>query len=173
MRTALITGALAIATTVAGTTTAAAEAPGPWIRYHQPEVTIAAGTGCDFEVLQEVLADGEYYRDVATYDDGTPRVQQWKGPLVMRWSNTETGDSAVVDLTGRAVITYRPDGSDESITIVNGHFGARMPAGSNVPRGVYRVGGKDSSVRFNDDGTRTLTLGRHGTAENLCDELDD
>lgn len=174
MRTAsVLTGILTLAATAVAVPQAVATSPGPWIPYDQPDVTIAAGTGCDFEVFQKVLRDAEYYRVVSTYPDGTPHLKQWKGPLVMRWTNTETGKSVVVDLSGRATETDRQDGSTESLTVAdNGsHFGARMPAGSNLPRGIYRVSGKGSSVRFNEDGTRTITLGPHGTAVNMCGAL--
>ncbi len=174
-RATVLTAALtlAVGAVAAPASAATTDEKSPWIRYHQEDVTVAAGKGCDFEVFEKVLRDGEYYRDVATYADGTPRIQQWKGPLVMRYTNTATGKSIVVDLDGKATITYYPDGGIESLTIANGsgHFGSTIPDGSNLPRGVYRFGGKWTTLKLNEDGTRRVDLGPKGTAENLCTVL--
>ena len=178
-RATVLTAALTLAASAiavpASASTTTETTQGQWVRYHQEDVTVAAGKGCDFEVFEKVIRDGEYYRDVATYADGTPRIQQWKGPLRMRYSNTETGKSVDVNLDGRATITYRPDGGIESLTIANGagHFGSTIPDGSNLPRGVYRFGGKWTTLKINPDGTRRVDLGPKGTAENLCSVLAD
>lgn len=173
---ALTLAAGAIAAPASASTASAGSATdgkSPWIRYHQEDVTVAAGKGCDFDVFEKVLRDGEYYRDVATYADGTPRIQHWRGPLVMRYTNTATGKSVVADLSGRATITYYPDGGIESLTVADGasHFGSTIPDGSNLPRGVYRFGGKWTTLKLDEDGNRRVDLGPKGTAENLCGVL--
>ena len=176
-RATVLTAALTLAASAiavpASASTPTETTQGKWVRYHQEDVTVAAGKGCDFEVFEKVVRDGEYYRNVATYADGTPRIQQWKGPLRMRYTNTATGKSVLVNLDGRATITYYPNGDTESLTIANaaGHFGTTIPDGSNLPRGVYRFGGKWTTLKLNSDGTRRVDLGPHGTAENLCTTL--
>ncbi len=142
-----------------------------WQRYHQSDVTVPAGRACDFEVFEEVVRDREFFRNVSFYADGTPKTQLWKGPLVMRYTNTETGDSVVRDISGRAVMDYAADGAWKSITIQSGHFSGTLPAGSLPERGLFVVGGRWSSLTVNDDGSRTLVLGPRGTAENLCEDL--
>ena len=172
-RATVLTAVLTLAASAVAAPAAATESKSPWVRYHQEDVTVPAGRGCDFEVFEKVIRDGEYYRDVATYADGTPRIQHWRGPLVMRYTNTATGKSVVVDLTGRATITYYPDGAVESLTVSDNasHFGSTIPEGSNLPRGVYRFGGKWTTLKLNEDGTRRVDLGPKGTAENLCNVL--
>ncbi len=165
---ALSCGVLAVAPTA----TAAADSDGSaWIRYHQPDVDVAAGHACSFAVHEHVLRDKEYYKVVATYDDGTDQAELWKGPLVMRYTNVDTGASKVVNISGRARITYYPDGSFASITIITGHFGATIPPGNEMAAGLYRVGGKDSSMTVTPDGKRYIALGAHGSTEDLCAAL--
>ncbi|MFY9915016.1 MAG: hypothetical protein WAK18_10140 [Nocardioidaceae bacterium] len=162
----------AAALAVAPTTTASADSyDSPWIRYHQPDVDVAAGHACSFAVHEHVLRDKEYYKVLATYADGTDQAELWKGPLVMRYTNVDTGASKVVNISGRARITYYRDGSFASITILTGHFGATMPPGNEMAAGLYRVGGKDSAMTIEPDGKRYLVLGPHGSTEDLCAAL--
>ncbi len=142
-----------------------------WIRYHQPDVDVPAGHACSFAVHEHVLRDKEYYKVLATYEDGTHQAELWRGPLVMRYTNVDTGASKVVDISGRGRITYYPDGSFASITIVTGHFGATIPPGNEMAAGLYRVGGKDSSMTVDPDGKRYIALGPNGSTEDLCAAL--
>ena len=118
-----------------------------------------------------MVRDQEFFKNVSFYADGTVHTQLFKGPLWIRWTNTETGESVLRDQSGRAILEYAPDGSLRTLTAQTGHFSARMPAGSSPSMGVYYVGGKWSSLDLNADGTRTIVLGPDGTAENLCDTL--
>jgi hypothetical protein len=78
----------------------------------------------------------------------------------------------VRDLSATAVFAYNEDGTPASLTSTGGPFGATMPAGSTPATGLFVLSGKGSSVTFHADGTRSFSLGRHGTAENVCDALD-
>ncbi len=147
-----------------------AEAASSWMPYHQEDIAYAAGDPCPFPVAGTVLEDREEYRETS-WPDGSVKTQLFRGALVIEWTNTETGESVVRDQSGKGLFRYSDDGDPESLTAQNGHFGARLPAGSSPSQGLFYVGGKDTQVTFNADGTRTLTLGPHGTSENLCDTL--
>jgi hypothetical protein len=141
-----------------------------WTVFHQENIAYAAGDPCDFPVTGTVLEDREVYRETY-WPDGSVRTQTFRGTLVIEWTNTETGESVVRDQSGMGVFAYADDGTPLSLTAQNGHFSGRLPEGSTPGEGLFYVGGKDTSVSFNPDGTRTLTLGDHGTAEDLCQTL--
>ncbi len=162
---------LALAATALATPAAvAASGTSGWMPYHQEDIAYAAGDPCDFAVTGTVLKDREEYRETY-YPDGAVKTQTFRGALVIEWTNTETGESVVRDQSGKGVFAYAQDGSPQSLTAQTGHFSARLPEGSSPERGLFYLGGKDTSVAFNADGTRTVTLGPKGTAENLCDTL--
>ncbi|GCD93024.1 hypothetical protein [Embleya hyalina] len=100
-----------------------------------------------------------------THPDGRPRLVAYKGPLVLRITNTNTGASTDVDASGSALVEYRTDGSQM--------WRARGPVpagwaenGGNMPRGLYRLDGV-YSLEIAASGTKTLSM-EHGTAEPLC-----
>ncbi|SDP69943.1 hypothetical protein SAMN04489867_3520 [Pedococcus dokdonensis] len=166
--------ALALLGTAVGAAPSQAQADGgsPWTPYHQEDVLVpAARSTCAFDVQETVVEDREFFRTTATYPDGSPKEQVFRGDLVMRFTNTSTGASVVHDLGGTGVFAYEPDGSPASLTSLHGPFGATLTAGSTPASGIYVVSGKGTSVAFNADGTRTLTLGRHGSSIDVCAEL--
>jgi hypothetical protein len=179
--TALV-GALVAGSANAATTTSPADAANPdgatasrdwppWIPYEQEDVTYAAGDYCAFEVFGEVLRDKEVFRNISTYADGSPRTQLWRGPLVMRFTNMETGFSVDRNASGRAFMEYGPGEAFQSLTVQAGHFVGGARQGSEPGQGIIYVGGKWSSLVRNDDGSSTFFLGPNGSAENLCDTL--
>ena len=168
---ALATGVAVTALAASPPAVAAAGGDGDgWIPYHQEDIAYAAGEACDFPVTSTVLEDREVYRETY-WPDGSVRTQTFRGTLVILWTNTATGESVVRDQSGKATFEYADDGTLLSLTAQNGHFSARLPAGSTPGQGLFYVGGRDTSVTFNADGTRTLTLGPHGTSEDLCETL--
>src|SRR5262245_25658174 len=177
-RIAAVLGATVLVGALVGSSVSSASTAGPdpesgppWIPFDQEDITYAAGQGCDFEVFGEVLHDQEFFRNVATYPDGSPRTQQFKGPLIMRFTNTETGASVDRNAWGNAFERFAPDGSFESITIEAGHFVGRIRAGNQPGPGIYYVTGAWSELARNSDGTSSLFLGPKGSAENLCETL--
>lgn len=144
----------------------------PWIPFESEDVTYPAGEFCEFEVFGEVLRDEEFFRNISTYADGTPRTQLWRGPLIMRFTNMETGASVDRNASGRSFFEYGPGEAFQSITIQTGHFVGRTRAGSDPAQGIFYVSGRWSSLVRHDDGSSTIFLGPNGTAENLCETLD-
>ena len=154
-------------------TTAASANGSPWQPYRTEEFTVTADRStCAFDVLVTPLVDEEEYRTTKTWPDGSPREQVFRGALIERYTNLSTGASVVRDLSATAVYAYNADGTPASLTSLHGPFGATMPAGSTPESGIFVLSGKGTSVTFNADGTRSFTLGKHGTASNVCDDLD-
>jgi hypothetical protein len=167
-----LAGLIALGGAVALTASPASAEGSPWTPYEQQDFVVSAERStCDFDVAVEVVEDGELYSTLSTYDDGSPRTQLWRGPLVMSYTNLDNGTSVVRDLSATATIDYRADGSLASITSVEGAFGATMPAGSTPETGMFVFSGHGTTVTFNEDGTRSYTLGETGTAENVCEAI--
>ncbi len=103
-----------------------------------------------------------------TYPDGTDKVQLWKGLPKIAFTNHDTGTTVTKNVNGRSFIEYYPDGTFKSITVLSGHFTTSIAPGNEMPPGVYYVTGKGTRMTLNRDGTKTLVLGKNGSAENLC-----
>ncbi|MGB9378320.1 MAG: hypothetical protein WCB04_12480 [Mycobacteriales bacterium] len=143
------------------------KAPGGWERYHAQSFTTAPGALCPFELHSQVLFDQEYVRTTSTYSDGSPRTQEYVGPLVVRMTNQSNGHSIVRDLSGRAVLAFSPDGS--YLFHLQGPGAVGFHPGDSLPPGYYVLHG-DHVIRFAADGTRTM-VADHGTEENVCRTL--
>ena len=163
------TAALLLGASLLAPAPASAAEASPWTPYRTDDFTAAAGRTCAFELHGEVLEDQERYRTTAWFPDGSPRVQEFTGRLVVRYTNTATGASAVRNLTGRSDFEYFADGG-WTLTDVGGHFGAGLHPGDDPGPGFFVVDGSGWAVHADADGHRTLTTGQ-GTVENLCETL--
>ncbi len=173
MRIRTLAAALCLGAAAAVGAAPAAGADSSWVPYSQADITVPGERStCGFDVLMSVVEDEEFYKNVELYADGTPKRQLWRGPLVMRYTNLQSGESVVRDLSAMATMDYREDGSLASIRSVHGAFGATMPAGSQPGTGLYVLGGHGTTVTFESDGSRSFTLGPNGTAENVCEAID-
>jgi hypothetical protein len=117
----------------------------------------------------EPVADEEEYRLVARYPDGTPRLYEYRGTLVSRFTNVATGESVVRDISGHAWHEVYPDGETWKSFSVLGPFSAGFRAEDSHEQGYYRLDGVHS-ITYDRDGTRHLTVAA-GEAENFCDTL--
>lgn len=108
---------------------------------------------------------------LATYQDGSHQAELFRGPLMMRYRNLHTGKSVVENLSGRGRVTYYRNGDFASITVVTGRFGTSIAPGNDQGRGLYRVGGKNSSLTVTHDGHRQIAMGRQGTLESICPKI--
>lgn len=164
--------AVAVVVVAAGTgTAAAADADGTnasaWQRYHAAPFTAAPGTLCTFGLRSDVVFDREYVRTTAVNADGSPRVQEFVGPLQVRLTNLTTHRAIVRDLSGRAVVTYRADGG--FTYMMTGPVAVGFHPGDSLSPGYYVLRG-NHTVRFAADGTRTVVVD-DGTEENVCTTL--
>ncbi len=145
---------------------ASASASAEWQPYRSTPFT--STDVCAFTVQGEPVRDEEEVRTDATYPDGSPKVQEYRGPLVLRLTNTSNGKSVIRDVSGYARIVFGPNGGSVwhfdgggSISIHQGN--ATFPAGSYIIHGHF-------TLILRPDGTRDLPH-LHATVENLCDTL--
>ncbi|MEV4536509.1 hypothetical protein AB0J82_22245 [Asanoa sp. NPDC049518] len=169
VKTLAACGAALVLATVPATTASADVALGAdsgWVPFRTPSFTVPAGDACSFELHGEVVYDHELTRVVETFPDGSPKVQDWAGPLGVLFSNVETGESARRDASGTLRATHDADGS--TTFVFHGNGIAPIFAGSPTP-GIYLVSGHHVLVA-NPDGTREFTKNR-GPVENMCQTL--
>lgn len=153
----------ALARAAAPTTTHA----GGWQRAPSDGFVSPAGDLCSFALRSETRFDRVFVRTTRTFPDGDPRRQEYAGPLVVRLVDQRTGVAVRRDLSGRAVATYRADGSYDFA--ISGPAAVGFHEGDGLPRGYYVLRGFHV-VRFAADGTRTVLVDR-GTERNVCRDL--
>jgi|SRR5215469_7143946 len=161
-------GALAILAVPAAASASVAASPGGWRPYHTAPWTDAPGAVCSFGVAATIVYQHEQFRTLARYPNGDPRLQEFRGPLVVRYTNTSTGASAVRSLSGYGWFHY---GAQSSIrAFVASHIGVTVPVGNaGFPAGEWVISGR-SEVIVNSAGTISIRL-IHATAEDLCRTL--
>jgi hypothetical protein len=142
---------------------AVAAAKSPWQPFRAADFDLPAGSRCPFELTGEVLLDREKIRT------NSPTQQEVKGPLVVRYTNEDTDESIVRNLTGRALIDTFADGSSR-FTLLHGHLAVGLGAGDPGGPAFLVLSGRGFTVDFAADGTRAVTPGR-GTTEDVCETL--
>jgi len=163
---------LALAAVIVAVTAVPASASGPggggWEPTSTPPFVIPAGEVCPFEVKGDIVRDHERMRTPATYPDGSPKVQDFEGVLVIRYTNTGNHKTVVRDATGTIRVYYLPDGT--RVLQLHGHNALPIKA-TNVgfPGGDYITHG-DFVVIRHPDGNREVPV-QLGTKENLCQTL--
>ena len=152
----------------AAATPAAADSSVPWQQYRTAPWTDAPGAVCTFGVTTSIVVDQEQERVLANYPNGDPKLQEFRGPLVVRYTNTSTGQSVVRSLSGYGWFHYGTDGSSEAL--IASHIGVTVPVGNTgYPAGEWVLTGQ-SVVSIDSSGTINVRL-LHATAENLCRTL--
>ena len=140
-----------------------------WSPYRTPPFELAAGLRCPFALSGTPVRDRERIRTLATFSDGTPRIQEIVGPLVVRYTNVDSGRSVRRNLTGRALVTYGANGSFV-VTLEQGHFAVGLSATDPGGPGFFILTGRGFRLAVAADGSRFLSLGA-GRVENLCTTL--
>lgn len=156
---------------LAGTTVTSARVAGsgiPWHRYRTAPFTDAPGAVCPFGVRGVPVRDGEQYRTLESYADGSPELQEYRGPLYVRYTNQSTGRSVVRNLSGYGYFRFGRDGSIAALFL--SHGGVSVPVGmGNIPAGEWVFHGH-FTVQVSAAGRKDITLyGAKG--ENLCHTL--
>ena len=170
MRLSAIVGgvALLIAVGVPATASAASDSGAAWQPYRTAPWTDAPGAVCTFGVAATIVTDQEQFRTLASYPNGNPRLQEFRGPLVIRYTNQATGASVVRDLSGYGWFHYGSDGSIDAF--IASHIGVTVPVGnSGFPAGEWVITGR-SEVTVSSAGAIDVRL-INSTAENLCQTL--
>jgi len=152
---------------------AAAQAGGAWIPVPSAPFDLAAGVRCDFPVHGEPTVDKVRKMVLRTYPDGSAKREMYVGALIFRLTNTTTGASVDVDISGTGVVDYRPGGSNfqNATSHIQGPILLGMPEnGGNLPRGLYVPNGI-YTLTISETGYRTVTWKVDGGVDNVCDDL--
>jgi hypothetical protein len=161
----LATGPAASAATAATT----ANLP-PWQTYRTGSFGYAAGQVCSFGLSGVPVKDGEQYRTLQYYPDGTAELNEYRGPLYVRFTNTATGRSVVRNLSGYGYFRFS-DGTgaiDQGLFLQNG--GISVQAGNQGYLSGYYIEHGQVLVTDNGQGSRVIHV-IHATLENLCRTL--
>jgi len=167
----MFTFALAVAATLIATAGPAAAAPptnGGWVPAPTPPFDIAAGAVCDFAIHGEAVVDQVVTKVVATFPDGSKKVELAKGALILRITDVENGVARLEDGSGSGLFRFRPDGTF-TVDVVGPLLIGFRDGASNVPRGLYALNGVYRIV-FRPNGFRQLIM-VHGTARNVCGDF--
>ncbi|MFI7546806.1 hypothetical protein [Actinoplanes sp. NPDC049599] len=168
VKTVLLAAALVAVTAVPAAAAPDGGGGGGWEPTSTPPFVLAAGQICSFEVKGDIVADREWMRTLATFPDGSPRVQDFRGVLVIRFTNTGNGRSVVRDATGSIRVYSLADGS--RIQQLHGHNALPVrAANTGFPGGDYITHG-DFVVIDRPGGVREVPV-QLGTMENLCKTL--
>jgi hypothetical protein len=152
----------------AATASAATGTSGGWQTYRTAPWTDAPGAVCSFGVAATPVVDQEQDRTLATYPNGDPQLQEFRGPLFVRYTNMSTGASVVRDLSGYGWFHYGSDGSIDAL--IASHIGLTVDVGNaGFPAGEWVISGR-SEVTVSSSGTIGVRL-IDATAENLCQTL--
>jgi hypothetical protein len=140
----------------------------PWQEYEQGGLSLPADRYCvDFDLTTTPLFQDIRYKVVSRWDSGGPRETVYDGPLRTENTNEATGTSVVLNLSGRAELLQREDGSLENYES-DGPIGMGFPVGSvGLDPGFYLFEGRHV-VEFPRGEPRRLVVDQ-GTETNVCD----
>nr|WSX74263.1 hypothetical protein OH826_10505 [Streptomyces sp. NBC_00899]WSX79672.1 hypothetical protein OH826_41000 [Streptomyces sp. NBC_00899] len=146
----------------------AGDAAAGWVPAPSAPWDKAAGLRCDFPVHGEPVVDDVVQRVLDTYPDGTAKRIAYKGDLVVRLTNTDTGAFYDADAGGTAVVDYRTDGSQLWYVLGPVLIGFGENSGT-LARGLYTIDGV-YTLEFSPTGYKTLTM-VHGSTDELCSRI--
>lgn len=179
-RTSLVSAAAALAAVavlspVAATSASGEEAWHPvtesWQPYPEGELFLPANRYCgDFDVRSTPVFADVQYRVTSRWEAGGARETEYTGPLLVDATNTTSGETVRLDLSGRAETLQRPNGS-LAVYETKGPVGMGWPTGSvGMPQGFYVLRGHHV-VEFPEAAPRRMLLD-HGTETDVCAMLD-
>ncbi|WP_267243434.1 hypothetical protein [Streptomyces sp. PR69] len=158
-------GAPAAASPAGGPASAVAAAAGGWEPAPSAPWGVPAGARCDFPVHGEAVVDEVERLVLARYPDGSPKQVAYRGDLVVRVVNTDTGVAYDADAGGTAVVEHRADGS-QLWTVFGPVLVGVGEGGGNLARGLYIVDGV-YTLEISRTGYKTVTMA-YGGQDDLC-----
>ncbi len=159
-----IIAAGAVITLVLVPTGAAQASSGGWVPAPAEPFDRPAGVLCDAPIHAEPIVDEVVKKVVRT----SPLRELYKGPLIVRVTNTDTGRYYDAEASGSAYVAYGDDGS-QTWHVVGPVLASFREGLGNLPRGLYIIDGV-YRLAIAADGYKTLTFVR-GSASNVCDHL--
>lgn len=160
---------VSVAASAVGLLAPAAGAAGRGDWQPSPTEPFAISGVCPFTMKGDIVRDATVVRTDSTYPDGSPRVQEFRGPLVIRFSNASTGQSVIRNVSGYALLRYLADGGRAYRFDGGGSIPVRVGS-PGFPQGWYILHGRFTVVG-RTDGTRVFS-DVHATVEDLCETLD-
>jgi hypothetical protein len=122
---------------------------------------------CGFPIYSEPVRSKNFVLDRTTNPDGTV-IEETRGQLIRRMTNTLTGKSIQVNISGPGSVTYFPDrsyvveGSGGWLVLIPRRFGYDVP--------VVAVTSGEFTYAYAPN-TDTLTWSGHGALRDICAEL--
>ncbi|MEU7317854.1 hypothetical protein [Streptomyces sp. NPDC007083] len=142
--------------------------PEPWRPFRSGDTTLPGGTYCSSDLHLHPVEDEEMVRVDSRYPDGSVHINEYKGRLVVDFTNTETGATVRRDLSGQGADELRPDGTSKTFGGV-GPFGVGFQPTDAYPAGYYVVDGIHVTTR-ETSGRRHMPVAI-GAEENICRTL--
>jgi hypothetical protein len=138
-----------------------------WQPYVQGDLDLPADRYCgDFAVHSTPVRQDIVFRVVSRWESGGPRDVEYRGPLITEATNTTTGESVRLNMSGRAYTQQRPDGSLSTYEAI-GPVGFGWPTGSvGLPQGYYVFRGRHV-VEFPRSAPRRLVVDQ-GPETDIC-----
>ena len=114
-----------------------------WADYPEGELLLPAARYCgDFDVRSTPVFQDVRSRVTSRWASGGARTSEYTGPLLVDATNTASGATVRLDLSGRAETLQRPDGS-LAVYETDGPVGFGWPTGSEgLPQGYYVFRGR-------------------------------
>lgn len=129
----------------------------------------AAGVRCDVPIHAEPVVDEVVRRVVTTHPDGSPERVLYRGDLVVRITNTDTGAFYDADASGTAAVDHRADGS-QFWSVLGPVLVGVAENGGSLARGVYLIDGA-YTLHISSGGYKDVTM-VHGSVDGLCARVD-
>ncbi|MFE7705663.1 hypothetical protein ACFU6I_07630 [Streptomyces sp. NPDC057486] len=167
---------LAVVTTLAsvllGAAPASAETAAPgkdgWVPAPTPSFDYPAGARCDFPIHTEPIVDEVVKKVLVVHPDESPSKIAFKGDLVVRVTNTDTGAHYDADAGGSAIVDIHTDRSQLWHVVGPVLVGVGENNG-NLPRGEYRIDGV-YTLAISSTGYRTLNM-FNGSTDDVCSRI--
>jgi hypothetical protein len=166
----LAVAAVPAAASSSGTSNRASGASDGWEPAPTPPLDWAAGERCDFAVHLEPVVDEVVQKVLSTYADGSTEWIAFKGDLIVRVTNTETGAFHDADASGKAIVHLRTDGS-QFWSVVGPAIVTFAENGGTLPRGIYRLDGV-YTMDVTATAHKTVDFLHNGSADGLCERID-
>ena len=164
---AVVAGFVSAAAPAAAHADSVSGSGGGWQPIHESNRAFSAGSVCSFELSDAVVSQAEEYRVARTYPDGSPLETDFRGPLVVQYTNEATGASVERDLSGTAQLYSLPDHS--SLWVSQQHFGLTVHAGDPYhAAGEYVLTGP---AVFTVSSTGQPAVIAQSSVEDICDTL--
>ena len=140
---------------------------GGWEPAPSSPVTIPAGARCSFAVKLEPIVDGVQRRVLETYPDGSVKREEFKGTLIERVTNLDSGASEDVNASGHAYVDHHVNG-DVTWSWDGPVIMGFAPGHSNHAPGLFRLTGEFVVDFVSGD---RIVRRADGSERNLCTEL--